>query len=48
MSQIKKYPLYDNFISQYFIKNKLKYSTDNSLDYFRIPKGCRSNTYLEK
>ena len=42
----KKYPLYDNFINQYFLKNKLEYFKDNSLDYCSIPEDCRSNSYL--
>jgi len=43
----KKYPLYENFINQYFLKNKLEYFKDNSLDYCSIPENCRSNSYLE-
>ena len=44
---IKNYPLYENFINQYFLKNKLQYFEDKSLDYNSIPEDCRSNSYLE-
>ena len=44
---IKKYPLYENFINQYFLKNKLEYFKDRPLDYCSIPDDCRSNSYLE-
>ena len=44
---IKQYPLYDNFINNYFIENKLQFFKDNSLNYNLIPNDCRTNNYLE-
>ena len=44
---IKKYPIYENYINNYFKENKLEYFKDFSLDYNRIPKDCRTNNYLE-
>ena len=43
----KEYPIYINFLDEYFIKNKLEYFKDLSLDYCRIPNDCRTNNYLE-
>ena len=34
-------------MNNYFIQNKLQYFEDKSLDYYRIPKDCRTNNYLE-
>ena len=42
-----EFPLYKNFIDNYFLKNKLKYFKDNSLYYKNIPKDCRTNNYFE-
>ena len=44
---IEEYPLYTNFLNNYFIANKLTFFEDQSLNYFRIPKDCRTNNYLE-
>ena len=44
---IKEFPNYDNFINNYFIRNKKKYFEDGSLDYSNVPKDCRSNSFLE-
>ena len=44
---IKKFPLYENYINNYFKVNKYEYFEDLSLDYNRIPKDCRTNNYLE-
>ena len=41
------YPLYTNFIDNYFIINKKSYFIDGSLDYLRVPKDCRTNNFLE-
>ena len=38
-----KYPKYENFITNYFIENKLAYFKDNSLNYSAIPDDCRTN-----
>jgi len=46
-SLIKKYPLYENYINNYFKVNKYDYFEDLSLDYNRIPHDCRTNNYLE-
>ena len=43
----KNYPLYGNFINNYFLKYHLVYFQDNSLNYNNIPKDCRSNSFLE-
>ena len=42
-----KFPKYNNFITNYFIENKLTYFKENSLNYSIIPDDFRTNTYLE-
>ena len=42
-----EFPKYVNFINNYFITNKRKYFEDGSLDYSKVPKDCRSNSFLE-
>lgn len=42
-----KYTKYNNFITNYFIENKLTYFKDNSLNYSAIPEDCKTNNYLE-
>ena len=44
---IEKYPEYYNYITNYFLPSKMKYFEDNSLNYFEVPKDCRSNSFLE-
>ena len=44
---IDKHPDYENFISDYFIKNKKTYFEDSSYNYQIIPYECRSNSALE-
>ena len=44
---IQKYPKYDNFLNNYFIKEKKQFFIDGSLDYNSIPYDCRTNKYLE-
>ena len=44
---IKKFPLYENYINNYFKVNKYEYFEDLSLDYNRIPIDFRTNNYLE-
>ena len=44
---ITKYPEYTNFINNYFIKNKIEYFIDQSLNYNLVPKDCRTNSFLE-
>ena len=44
---IEEYPLYENFIENYFKKQKLEYFKDNSLNYQNIPIDCRTNNFLE-
>ena len=50
-SEIKKlsneYPKYVNFINNYILGNKKTYFEDGSLDYSKVPKDCRSNSFLE-
>ena len=43
---IKNYPLYENFINNYFYTNKIEFFKDNSLNYNLIPDDCRTNNYL--
>ena len=43
----ENYPIYTNFIENYFIINKKIYFQDGSLNYFKVPKDCRTNNYLE-
>ena len=42
-----KYTKYQNFINNYFIKEKLKYFEDNSLNYDLVPEKFRINNFLE-
>ena len=42
----ENYPIYTNFIENYFIINKKIYFQDGSLN-FNVPKDCRTNNYLE-
>ena len=44
---INQYPNHNNFISNYFIVNKRKYFENQSLNYVRVPKDCRTNNFLE-
>ena len=43
----ENYPIYTNFIENYFIINKKIYFQDGSLNYFKVLKDCRTNNYLE-
>ena len=42
---IEEYPKYTNFLNNYFMVNKFTFFEDQSLNYFRIPKDCRTNNY---
>ena len=44
----KAYPYYNNFLNEYFVKNKIKYFIDDSLNYSKYPKNVRSNSILER
>ena len=44
---IKNNVIYKNFLNNYFLPNKIPYFNDNSLNYFNIPKDCRTNNFLE-
>ena len=44
----KAYPYYNNFLNEYFVKNKIKYFIDDSLNYSKYPKDVRSNSILER
>ena len=44
---ILKYPDYENFINNYFIKNKKQYFVDQTLNYNLVPTDCRTNSFLE-
>ena len=44
---IKKYPNHNNFIKNYFIANKRNFFEDQSLNYLRVTKDCRTNNFLE-
>ena len=43
----RKYTKYENFINNYFIKEKYKYFEDNSLNYDLVPINFRTNNFLE-
>ena len=42
-----KYPNHKNFFESYFITNKRKLFEDKSLNYYKVPKDCRTNSFLE-
>jgi len=42
------YPIYYNYLHNYFLENKLKYFQDNSLNYYLCLKDVRSNSILER
>ena len=44
---INENPLYENFINNYFKKNKLQFFEDRSLNYHNIPREYRTNNFLE-
>ena len=43
----KEFPIYINITNEYFIKYKIKYFNDSSLNYYNLPKDCRTNNPLE-
>ena len=43
----EEHPLYENFIENYFKKQKFEYFKNNSLNYQNIPIDCRTNNFLE-
>ena len=43
-----EYSNHYNFIYNYFLPNKLPFFEDNSLDYFKVPNDCRSNSFFRK
>ena len=48
LEEIKvNYPIYTNYIENYFIKFKYKYFVNVNLNYDLIPKDIRSNSFLE-
>ena len=42
-----KFHIFNNFITNYFIENKLTYFKDNSLKYSAIPKDCDPTIFLK-
>ena len=44
---IEKYPKYNNFINNYFIKYIISSFKNLSLDYYSIPYDCHTNNYLD-
>ena len=44
---VEKYPIYNNFIKNYFIKYKKEYFENNDYDYSNIPEDCKSISFLE-
>ena len=48
LNKIKEeYRNYENFINNYFIKNKIEFFEDQSLNYDNVPKESRTNNFLE-
>ena len=48
LNEIKvDYRNYENFINNYFIKNKIEFFEDQSLNYDNVPKESRTNNFLE-
>ena len=43
-----QYPNYYNYITNYFISNKLRYFQDGTYDYSKFPPDIRSNSILER
>lgn len=43
----KTYNIFNNFLVNYFVKNKRKYFIDKDFDYYHIPNDARANSYLE-
>ena len=43
-----QYPKYYNYITTYFISNKLRYFQDGTYDYSKFPPDIRSNSILER
>ena len=44
---IFKFPKYNNFIRNYFVKNKKELFTNGDYNYSKIPQDCKSNSFLE-
>ena len=48
MKKLKsQFPEYNNFLTNYFVKNFEHFYLDKSLDYQSIPSNCRTNNFLE-
>ena len=43
----ENYPLYYNFIDNYFMINKKKFYIDGSLNYLQVPINCKTCNFLE-
>ena len=43
----KNYEDFNNFINNYFIKNKRRFFISKDFDYYNIPQDIRSNSYIE-
>lgn len=44
---ITEYPLFTNYIKNYFINTKRIYFLIGNYDYHNIPNDCKSNSFLE-
>lgn len=44
---IARYPTYNDFINNYFIKNKKNFFQNGIYNYALIPQDCRTNSFLE-
>ena len=44
---IMKFPKYNNYILNYFVKNKKEFFKNGDYDYSKIPLDCKSNSFLE-
>ena len=42
-----KFPKYNNYILNYFVKNKKEFFKNGDYDYSKIPLDCKSNSFLE-
>ena len=44
----EQHPIYNQYIEEYFIPNKIEYFKNESYNYCLLPKDCRSNSSIER